>query len=323
MRANMMVAVRQFSRLFLILAALYSAGAAAYQYGYPPPYGYYAPRGYYPAYDRAPYPYYPYSQPRPHAAPPNRALQAPTVEAGYGRTGAAPSAVESPVRPETAPDTGSGLSPKKRDFIETLLPAIEEENRRIASLRSRLTGVMDRLDSGAPVSADARKQLADLARKYRVDGDPLQQAGARAELMRKIDIIPVSLALAQAANESAWGESRFAREANNLFGIWTYDESKGLKPLRREEGKKHLVRIFEDVGESVRYYMYTLNSHPAYGELRAIREQLRQASSDIDGYRLAGGLEKYSAKGEAYVELIQGLIEQHEWALLDADNQRA
>ena len=250
-------------------------------------------------------------------------MQAPAAEADHGGTGPAPAAGDAPARPEAAPVTGPGLSAKKRDFIETLLPAIEEENRRIVSLRSRLAGVIDRLDSGAPVGADARKQLAGLARKYRVDGDPLQQAGARAELLRKIDIIPASLALAQAANESAWGESRFAREANNLFGIWTYDESKGLKPLQREQGKKHLVRIFEDVGESVRYYMYTLNSHPAYGELRAIREQLRQASSDIDGYRLAAGLEKYSARGEAYIERIQALIEQHEWAQLDTGNQRA
>ena len=141
--------------------------------------------------------------------------------------------------------------------------------------------------------------------------------------MRKIDIIPASLALAQAANESAWGESRFAQEANNLFGIWTYDRAKGLKPKNRENGKTHLVRIFDDIGASVRYYMYNLNSHPAYRELRQIRQQLRASGRAINGYALAAGLEKYSSQGTTYIELIRDLIEQNEWALLDSENQQA
>ena len=320
-----MVPIRRFLRLLLILMALYSAGAAAYQYAYPTPYGYYAPRGYYPAYAPPSYPYYRYPARRPPVQT-SQPGQAPAVETGSGRAGTAPAAEPPQSEPGSQAETrdyGSGLNAEKRVFIETLLPYIEDENRRLAKLRAQLAVVTGGLESGTAAGAEDQKLLARLARKYRVEGDPVKDAGARAELMRKIDIIPASLALAQAANESAWGESRFAREANNLFGIWTYDESRGLKPLRRDEGKKHLVRIFDDFGESVRYYMYTLNSHPAYSELRDIRRQLRQADSDIDGYQLAAGLEKYSAKGKAYIELIQGLIKQYEWALLDSGNQRA
>jgi Bax protein len=322
-----MVTIKPVFRMLLMLTALYSAGAAAYQYAYPTPYGYYAPRGYYPGYAPAPYPYpyyrYPAGRPPAQAGQP---VQAPAIDTGADRA-TTPPAVEAfgegaGVRDET-PAYGSGLNDKKRAFIQTLLPYIESENRRLVKLRAQLAAVIGSLENGAPVSAEEQKRLARLASKYRVEGDPLKDAGARAALMQKIDIIPASLALAQAANESAWGESRFAREANNLFGIWTYDESRGLKPLRREEGKTHLVRIFEDFGESVRYYMYTLNSHPAYSELRDIRRQLRQANSDIDGHQLAAGLEKYSAKGSAYIELIQSLIRQHDWALLDSGNQRA
>lgn len=183
--------------------------------------------------------------------------------------------------------------------------------------------MFDKIETDRALSPSEQQQISKLASKYRVKGDPLVDVTARGEMLRKIDIIPSSLALAQAANESAWGESRFAQQANNLFGIWTYDQDKGLKPKRREEGKTHLVRIFDDFGESVRYYIYTLNSHPAYQELRQIRQQLRASKQIIDGRKLAAGLEKYSAKGQAYIELIQSLIEQNEWALLDTDNQQA
>jgi Bax protein len=212
---------------------------------------------------------------------------------------------------------------KKQEFMTTLLPYIEKENRRLIALRKRVSAMYDKLETEQALSTSEQQQIGKLAKKYRVKGDPLVDFTAREELLRKIDIIPSSLALAQAANESAWGESRFAQQANNLFGIWTYDQDKGLKPKRREEGKTHLVRIFDDFGESVRYYMYTLNSHPAYQELRRIRQQLRASKQVIEGPKLAAGLDKYSAKGQAYIELIQSLIEQNEWALLDTDNQRA
>jgi Bax protein len=150
-----------------------------------------------------------------------------------------------------------------------------------------------------------------------VKGDPLVEAKSRRELLNKVDIIPVSLALAQAANESAWGRSRFSVEANNLFGIWTFDEKKGLKPKERDEDKKHFVRKFKHIDGSIQYYMLTLNSHPAYRKMRSIRQKLRESQSPITGEAMARGLEKYSEKGPEYVELIQNLIQQNGWELLD------
>jgi len=205
----------------------------------------------------------------------------------------------------------------KQKFIDEILPYIEAENAAIAQSREWLQGVIRKLDAGRDLAQGEQDRLQALARRYRVAGEPLREPDARRELLRKVDIIPSSLALAQAAHESAWGQSRFAREANNLFGIWTYDPKKGLKPRRREEGKKHLVRVFSDVGESIRYYMHLLNSHPAYAELRAIRARLRRQKRPLDGQQLARGLEKYSARGERYITLIQRMIAQHDWASLD------
>ncbi len=319
-----MLPIRPSIVLFSLLIALHSAQAVAYQYAYSAPYPYYMPPGYHPAPAQNAYPYHRlYPRPRyPRPMGPERS-SAP----GAASVSTAPAPTVETVVPvaeaaSQAPAKDGRLNTKKQAFITTLLPYIEEENRRLANQRETVAALAGRLDNNGAISANEQEQLRSLARKYRVSGDPLAQVEAREELLRKIDIIPASLALAQAVNESAWGESRFAREANNLFGIWTYDETKGLKPLRREEGKTHLVRIFDDFGDSVRYYMYTLNSHPAYSELREIRYQLRQSSSGLDGHRMAAGLEKYSAKGKAYIKLIQDLIRQNEWALLDSAGRR-
>lgn len=326
-----MMAVFRTVLVVVMLMALYSGHAAAYQYGYYSPNPYNLPRANRNPYTRAPYPYYPvyryqsrygpaYAGP-PVKMPAKNASQVKTPEQGAAESSPVPVEVKTGATARTI-DNDSVLTGKKQEFMKSLLPHIEKENRRMIALRKRVSAMLDRIGTDAALSSAEKQQISKLANKYRIKGDPLVDKTAREEMLRKIDIIPSSLALAQAANESAWGESRFAQQANNLFGIWTYDQDKGLKPKRREKGKTHLVRIFDDRGESVRYYMYTLNSHPAYRELRQIRQQLRASNQVIEGRRLATGLEKYSAKGQAYIELIQSLIEQHEWARLDTDNQQ-
>ena len=311
--------------------ALFSGHAMGYQYGYYAPNPYTPPQGYYQPYPRAPYPYYPaYRYP---AQPDYKKVSMPaqvsvvnnaTEQKREQQIGKDLSAVVTKVEADDkAIPAVTELSDKKQAFIASLLPHIQRENRRLTALRNKLAGMFDRLNGKKALDASERQQLSKLRRKYRVKGNPLKDKASRDELLRKIDIIPLSLALAQAANESAWGESRFAREANNLFGIWTYDEDKGLKPLNREEGKTHLVRIFDDIGESVRYYMYTLNSHPAYVEMRKIRQRQRASSEVVDGHELAAGLEKYSARGEDYIDLIQSMIRQNEWARLDSKDPQA
>lgn len=315
-----------------MLLALFNGHAMAAQYGDDSPNPYSTPAAYPYPHARAPYAYYPvYRYPprlRPvpaYTRPPAQTPADNTANTSAEQRTANRSSIAVKVKtemPETADLSGSVLSGKKQAFITTLLPAIEKENRRLLALRESVSGLLGKLDRNIALDASEQKYISRLANRYRVKQDPLVDLSAREELLRKIDIIPPSLALAQAANESAWGQSRFARQANNLFGIWTYDQDKGLKPERREEGKTHLVRIFDDFSESVRYYMHTLNSHPAYHELRVIRQQLRAANQVIEGRKLATGLENYSAKGEAYIVLIQSLIQQNQWVRLDNENHR-
>jgi len=218
---------------------------------------------------------------------------------------------------------GDNISEKKRVFMEKLLPYIERENARIRQIREQAAQIIHDLENRYSIPEKSREWLRQLGEKYRVDGDPLEDQEARLELMQRVDIIPASLTLAQAANESAWGKSRFATQANNLFGIWTYDESKGLVPEKRDDSKKHLVRKFDDLGGSVRYYIHMLNSHPAYQKLREVRFEARQNRQDPNGHEMAAGLDKYSAKGELYVKLIRDLIRQNQWAVLDQNEQSA
>jgi Bax protein len=307
------------------LVLLFTGHATANQYGYYPPAQYASAPAFYRSYAPAPYAYHPASRYRPQ-----RHVRSPVFESSRARTQTQSAAedrnvalMQSHGSGDQAENSVVQINGKKQKFINALLPYITQENRRLSAVRNRLSAIIDKLETSNTLDGSSQQQLNKLAARYRVKGDPLHDRSARDELLRKIDIIPASLALAQAANESAWGESRFAQEANNLFGIWTYDQAKGLKPKNIENGKTHRVRIFDDIGASVRYYMYNLNSHPAYRELRQIRQQLRAAGKDIDGYALAAGLEKYSAQGQAYIELIRDLIEQNEWALLDSENPHA
>jgi Bax protein len=196
---------------------------------------------------------------------------------------------------------------KKRTFFDFLRPVVRAENSRIRAQREHLQGLLARLEAGDTVSSGDREWLARMAQRYRVKAETPQER-ARA-LSPRIDIVPVSLALAQAALESAWGQSRFAREANNLFGEWCFDPGCGVVPAQRPAGKTYEVEAFDGVGGSVRSYIHNLNSHPAYAKLREIRARARAEGDRPDGYAMAAGLANYAAIGAKYVEHIRSVIE--------------
>jgi Bax protein len=127
-------------------------------------------------------------------------------------------------------------------------------------------------------------------------------------LYRRIDSTPASLALAQAANESGWGTARFAVKGNNYFGLWCWSSDCGLVPNERKEGASHEVSTFKTPVDSVKYYMQTLNSHPAYKTLRDLRLDARTNTTPLTGTLLAGGLLSYSERGEAYIKELRAMI---------------
>jgi Bax protein len=202
---------------------------------------------------------------------------------------------------------------RKRMFVKTVLPLVLKANAAIRTDRRRLLELAAQADGDpANLGDGARYWLNQLAARYQVDGIDF------AKLKQRVDVIPPSLAIAQAANESGWGTSRFARQGNALFGQWTWDTSEGITPKELQKGKgNYAVRKFSTLGESVAGYMKNLNTHGAYAPMRERRAQLRRADKPLSGAVLAGGLVKYSQRGQAYVEEIRGMISYNDFQRYD------
>jgi Bax protein len=218
--------------------------------------------------------------------------------------------IEIAPEPMIMPDFGSILDVdlKKQEFFDFVEPYIDEVNAQIMQQRNRIQEIRDRVVAGEAVSASDLRYLSTMAEQYEMEADDFTSMEFLNVLLRRVDKIPASLALAQAANESAWGTSRFAQDGNNFFGQWCYSDGCGIVPNRRRQGAIHEVKSFDSVRESVQAYIHNLNTFPSYQMLRRIRQQLRQQNRPLDGVSLADGLESYSSRGLDYIEEVQNLI---------------
>ncbi|MBB6254897.1 glucosaminidase domain-containing protein [Nitrospirillum iridis] len=160
---------------------------------------------------------------------------------------------------------------------------------------------------GASLSPVDQVWVARLAARYGMD--PSRKIDLDA-LLRRVDVVPVSMALAQAAEESGWGTSRFALHGNALFGqlTWSEEEKEGITPRNRRAGDTSRFRKFEDLLECVRVYMQNLNTHDAYGQFRATRASLRKQGKPLDTMLLLTTLDRYSELGPVYVKSLRSLI---------------
>lgn len=192
-------------------------------------------------------------------------------------------------------------SERKAAFFAYFKPIIDEVNREIMTDHNKISEVCQS-------DSEANTQLSDLAKKYRVDKTDIEAESTCTVLLRRADTVPASLALAQAANESAWGTSRFAQTGNNFFGQWCFEEGCGIVPNSRDAGKAHEVAEFKSPTESVRSYMLNLNGHDAYKPLRQIRHSLKVKNAQVTGIELSYGLNKYSERGEEYGEELRQMI---------------
>ncbi len=204
------------------------------------------------------------------------------------------------------------VSKKKEEFFDFLRPIVQKENRKVLRERAHVLLLWERHRKDDTLSAREIQTLDALAEKYRVDATYDDGEDFFTEMLLRIDKIPESLALIQAAKESGWGTSYFAREGNNLFGQWCFSEGCGIVPRRRPEGASYEVRAFDDAGDSVRAYILNLNRHPAYSDLRSMRYRLRLAGKQPDAELLAGGLEQYAEIGMRYVKTLQQMIRGNE-----------
>ena len=199
---------------------------------------------------------------------------------------------------------------KKTAFFDYMRPIVEQQNLKIKYTRAFLEEIKNQTSVDLEHNAAVIKKLRRLAKSYEVSATKPEQIIKR--LMVKIDTLPVSLVLVQAANESAWGTSRFAREANNLFGQWCFTPGCGLVPKGRSEGDRHEVRKFDTPSASVASYMKNLNSHPAYKNLRAKRAQIKLAGGVVSGVALAEELGSYSERKDEYINELVSMIRQND-----------
>ena len=189
---------------------------------------------------------------------------------------------------------------KKNLFIKIVLPLILEENNRIKFDRKKLFKILNKNKN-----SDAEKRwLNSKFKQYGVLNKDLSTLKVR------MDIVPVSLAIAQAAKESGWGTSRFAIEGNALFGQWTWS-GEGIKPAGIDSEEKHKVMKFKVLKASVRAYQRNLNTHGSYKEFRSERANMRDSDQELDSLILADFLDKYAATGKEYTKIIKQIIKQN------------
>ena len=181
---------------------------------------------------------------------------------------------------------------RKKVFFEYLLPEIQRQNSKIIELRNSIKA-----------NTISKNKLIALKKYYRFK-DGTNNEG----LLSSVDIVPASLVLAQAAYESNWGRSRFAKYYHNFFGLWCFKKGCGVVPLKRNKGATHEIARFASLSKGLAYYMRSINRNSAYDTLRKIRKHKRDTGQAVTGIGLAEGLENYAEIGYDYVETVQSII---------------
>ena len=198
---------------------------------------------------------------------------------------------------------------RKELFIKIVLPLILQENEKIKEDRKKLFKVLAKKSN----SKQERNWLKRKFKEYKIKNSDIS------ELKIRMDIVPVSLAIAQAAIESGWGTSRFALEGNALYGQWTWSDN-GLKPLENDDGTNHRVMRFKILTASIKAYKKNLNTHSGYIEFREARANLRNRNEKVTGLKLTQYLDKYSAQGKKYTEILKTTIKKN--SLSDFENAK-
>ena len=203
-----------------------------------------------------------------------------------------------------------GDTKKKRElFIKIILPLILNENEKIVEDRKKLFKILGKNFN----TVGERVWLKRRFKEYKIGDQDL------AKLKMRMDIIPVSIAIAQAANESGWGTSRFALEGNALFGQWTWSK-KGISPKNKDPDQNHKILQFQILKASVRAYKNNLNTHNAYQEFREARAKIRQEGKEINGLDLTKYLKNYAAIKEKYVAILENIIKRNSLTDFDKAN---
>ena len=198
---------------------------------------------------------------------------------------------------------------RKELFIQIILPLVIKENNNIKLDRIKLFGVLNK-------SKNTNNEKNWLEKKFKQYGVINKDLST---LKIRLDEIPISMAIAQAAKETGWGTSRFAQEGNALFGQWTWT-GEGIKPAGADDDSTHKVMKFKVLQASVKAYHRNLNTHSSYKEFRSARAQLRDEGKELDSLILTKYLDRYAETGKEYVKILQQIIKQNQ--LTDFDDAR-
>jgi len=210
--------------------------------------------------------------------------------------------------------TKRNLSPLHKAFLARFLPEIHMANNKILLVRNKILDLQDEVKDDNSLADTSLQELNRVLKKYRIEPlteDPLPTSenieDAIQELLRRVDIIPLKLVMAQAIIESGWGSSDFAKRGNNYFGVHCYTEGCGVKPAGNDSADFY-VKTYPSEMAGIDDYLWILNTGHAYRGLRQTRFELRDESKPIDAIALAQGLSKYSAKGEEYIKIVSNII---------------
>lgn len=207
----------------------------------------------------------------------------------------------------------SSTKAKKAAFVSVLLPKIRKANAAIQTERAFVKKYFSGyLTSNNAFDRSSIVKLSRLAKKYRIKNIYNEQ-----EFLNKIAPIPTSQVLAQAAVESAWGQSRFVTLANNIFGEWTYGKE-GIIPENRPEGMRHKIRIFKTLDDSIAAFMLNLNRHRAYHKFRDLRAEFEVKHKQFRGVDGVQTMDNYSGIGKEYNKLLERTIIVNKWGKYDA-----
>jgi Bax protein len=212
--------------------------------------------------------------------------------------------------PADLPDIDTAVT-RKQLFMQTMLPLILRANETVRAERELLIEIAERIDANLALSNSESEWLNAMAERYGTE------TGDIAGLMVRVDVVPPSLAIAQAAVESGWGTSRFAHEGNAVFGQRVFKEGAGIVPEERDEDGTHEVRAFERLFDSVLAYLHNLNSHWAYEDFRADRAAMRATGERLQAGDLLGDLVAYSEERENYLRILKRVIRQNDLGQFD------
>lgn len=215
---------------------------------------------------------------------------------------------EKPLHNVKLPDFANmqNVQKRKQAFFDLLKPYVIAENKRILTQREKVDLALTELELGYEIPTNQIAALTDIFAEYKIS-DEINEDSLMVALNR-VDSIPVAMVLTQAANESGWGTSRFARIGLNFFGLWCFKEGCGMVPNQRNEGRNHEVAAFKSLEQSVKAYFRNINTHPAYQQLRDLRQSNRYDEQIILAEKLLYGLGSYSERGHEYIEELNQML---------------